>query len=291
MAAGRPAPGPLILDGIRLASERRFRLRERAERVTRRRDRAPCLALVAFGNAGRAPHVQRKIESAHAAGVVAVPLIVPASASTDDALQKMHDGIASRSWDGVFLQFPFPDSVDGDRLAASIPEHADVDVMTPAGIRRYLGDETADPPVTVAAGLALLDAYDVPVAAADGVVIAEPGPFATMFREALVRRSAGMRPVLEPERAAGNIGGAELVIVAAARPGFLPAQAIPAGAVVIDAGYFNPGGRGDVDASGGMDHLRAIARVPGGIGPMTVSMLIERVIQYAERPEPGRVPE
>ncbi len=79
-----------------------------------------------------------------------------------------------------------------------------------------------------------------------------------------------------------QVGRHRLVVVAAGRPGAVSAQAMAPGTVAIDLGYHNTGGRGDIDTTGGFDHLRAIAPVPGGIGPMTVSVLIERTIAAAE---------
>ena len=80
---------------------------------------------------------------------------------------------------------------------------------------------------------------------------------------------------------------AQLVVVTAARPGLVRAVDHAEGAVVIDVGYYNAGGRGDVDVTGGTAHLRALAPVPGGIGPATIAMLVERVIEFAEGSSDG----
>jgi methylenetetrahydrofolate dehydrogenase (NADP+)/methenyltetrahydrofolate cyclohydrolase len=79
-----------------------------------------------------------------------------------------------------------------------------------------------------------------------------------------------------------SLAECRLVVVSAAHPGIVSAGWLAPDAVAIDAGYFNEGGVGDIDVSDGFGHLRALAPVPGGIGPMTISMLIERVIERAE---------
>ena len=227
------------------------------------------------------PFTARKTRACEAAGVEAEPVVLSAEMTTDAARQVVR-GLPRREVDAVFLEFPFPPQIDGDALMAVVPETLDVDVMTTGRIRRYLEDSEGPPPLTVEAALALLDGYDVDITGLDGVVVGEPSPFTAMFREALARRGARMRPLMAPDAAAGGIGDAGLVVAVAARPRLMRAGDLPAGAVVIDAGYFNPGGRGDIDTSGGVDHLSALAPVPGGIGPMTVSVLVERVIAFAE---------
>lgn len=280
--------GPVLLDGARLSAERAPGLAARAAAVTRERGRAPRLGLVAFeGDDGGALYIPRKVRACTAAGIAVIPEILPSSADTDRARGAVAAMVEAESPDAVFVEFPFPAHVDGDAVVAAVPESLDVDVMTDGRTRRYLEDAEGPPPLTVSAALALLDAYDIGIAGLRGVVVAEAFPFTVMFSQALARRGARMAPILPPESAdlAERVGEAGLVVVAASSPGLLSAADLAAGAVVIDAGYFNPGGRGDIDTTAGTGHLRALAPVPGAIGPMTVSMLVERVIEFArERP-------
>ena len=281
------AAGPVLLDGRRLARERTPGLAARAAQTAQRRGRPPRLLLVAFaGPDGRAPSAELKLRACASVGVEATPILLAAGAGTDDVRRAIADGLAAHSPDAVFVEFPFPEGVDGDAVMAFVPEPLDVDVMTPGRIRRYLDEGAGVPPLTVAAALALLDRYDVSVAGLDGIVIAEPSPFAEMFRAALARRDARMRPLVPPTAPdlARQIGAAKLVVAAAARPGLIDSAMLAPGTVAIDGGYYNPGGRGDIDLAGGTSHLAALAPVPGGLGPMTVSMLLERTIEFAASP-------
>jgi len=281
------AAGPVLLDGRRLARERAPGLAARAAETARQRGRPPQLLLVAFaGPDGRAPSAELKLRACQQAGIGAAPILLPAGAGTDDVRRAIADGLAAHAPDAVFVEFPFPEVVDGDAVMASVPESLDVDVMTPGRIRRYLDEGAGVPPLTVAAALALLDRYGVSVAGLDGIVVAEPSPFAEMFRAALARRGARMRPLLPPTAPdlPEQIGAARLVVAAAARPGLIDSALLAPGTVAIDGGYYNPGGRGDIDSAGGTAHLAALAPVPGGLGPMTVSMLLERTIEFAASP-------
>lgn len=277
--------GPLVLDGARLARERVPGLAARAAAVTRTRGHAPRLGLVAFAPDDRGPaYVPRKVRACEAAGVAVLPLLFPWSASTDEVRSGIARMVAAERVDGIFVEFPFPDGVDGDAVVAEVPETLDVDVMTEGRVRRYLDARVGPPPVTVSAALELLDAFDVDVAGRAGVVVAEPSPFTIMFREALARRGARMAPLLAPRAPdlAQRLAEAGLVVAAASSPGVVTTADLAAGVVAIDVGYFNAGGRGDIDLSPGTAHLGALAPVPGAIGPMTVSVLVERVIAFAE---------
>lgn len=274
--------GPIILDGRALARSRAAELARRAAAITAARGRPPRLALVAFAPQGETPRfLRRKLQACEATGLEAVPRVLPDSIESRRA-REVAESLADLKPDGIFLEFPFPEHIDAAEIVDAVPPVMDVDVMTPARIRRYLNDSDGQPPITVDAMLALLDAHGVGVAGLDTVVVAEAGPFAEMFRQALARRGARVRPLQPPDDASPAVRDAELIVSAAARPGLLRSTELAAGAVAIDAGYFNPGGRGDIDTSGGIAHLRALAPVPGAIGPMTVSMLIQRVIEFAE---------
>lgn len=277
---------PVILDGTRLAARRAPLIGQRAAAVRERRGHPPRMLLVAFGDEhGRVPHVERKLRAFTGVGVDVAPLILPPGTGTADAIARMDDVIAGTAFDGVFLQFPFPDNIDGDAVSARIPVALDVDVMTPERTECFMVGTDPLPPVTVSAGLLLVDAYDIDIAGLDGVVIADESPFSLMFRAAFERRGARMRELVPPHAAHVRecLRSAQLVIVAAAVPSVITSTDVASGAVAIDVGYFNPGGRGDIDLSAGIDHLGAIAPVPGGIGPMTVSALMERVVRFAER--------
>jgi methylenetetrahydrofolate dehydrogenase (NADP+)/methenyltetrahydrofolate cyclohydrolase len=276
----------LILDGAALARQRAPVIAGRAAAVRDRRGYAPAVAIVAFSDErGRVPHVERKLLACDSAGVDAVLVTIPHGTSTRDAVGRMRDALATGRFDALFLQFPFPGAIDGDALAAAIPVALDVDIMTPVRIAHFMNGLDHLPPVTVAAGLLLLDAYNVSIRDLRGIVIADESPFALMFRAALAVRGADMGPLVPPAARdlLERVHAAELVVVAAGTPGLVKSTLLSTGAVAIDVGYFNPHGRGDIDLAPGIDHLAALSPVPGGIGPMTVSTLVERVVMFAEQ--------
>lgn len=276
---------PLILDGDTVARNRVPRLRTRAHAVLEARGTAPRLLLVAFeGPDGEAPWVSAKLRACAEAGVDVRTLILPGDVDPHDARTRFHDSVANARADGVFVQVPFPQDFDGEILSASIPPETDIDVMRPDGVQGFLSGRWLTPPLTVTATLTLLEAHNIRPSGHTAVVIGDPTPFNRMFRATLDRRGAGAAIVSRsaPDVTA-RLAEATLVVTSIVRPGAIRSRDLAPGAIVIDGGYFNPGGVGDVDLSYGSDHLKALAPVPGGIGPMTVSALIEAVVSGAEK--------
>ncbi|HEX2166383.1 MAG TPA: tetrahydrofolate dehydrogenase/cyclohydrolase catalytic domain-containing protein [Longimicrobiales bacterium] len=276
----------LILDGTALARRRQPLIAARAESVRSRRGRAPSFVIIAFGDEqGHVPHIARKQRMCAEAGLDVTVLIIPPGTDTDAALARMRQVLTEREFDGVFVQVPFPDTMDGDAFVSALPVALDIDIMTAERTARYMNGIDALPPVTVAAALLLLDEYGVSIEGRRGIVVADEHPFSLMLRAALVLRGADMQALVDPADADlyERVGAADLVVVSAAMPGLVQSTTLAPGTVAMDVGYFNPGGRGDIDVTGGIDHLAAICPVPGGIGPMTISALLERVVLFAEQ--------
>lgn len=275
-----------LLDGKALAARRLPELRARALALVAARGRVPLLGILGFADAsGKVPHVAPKLRAAEACGIDVRVVAVPEGASLDDLLTAMRQLCAQPGLDGVFVQFPYPDANWGAEIEALIPPSLDVDVMAPFEVERYLRDPEMLPPVTVSAALMLVDDAALTLDGRSGVVVAEASPFAEMFRLAFARRGARMAELVAPADAAtdARVHEAGVVIVAAGAPATIDATKLAAGAIAIDVGYFNAGARGDIANAETARHLDAIVPVPGGIGPTTISALLERVILFAER--------
>jgi methylenetetrahydrofolate dehydrogenase (NADP+)/methenyltetrahydrofolate cyclohydrolase len=275
-----------ILDGSALAARRLPGLRARVQALVAARGREPLLGILGFADAsGKVPHVAPKLRAAESCGIAVELATLPPGVTLDETSFAVEALRAMPGLDGLFVQFPYPDPSWAATVEALIPSALDVDVMAPAEVERYFADPTVLPPVTVSAALALMDDARLALAGRAGVVVAEPSPFAEMFRLAFTRRGVQMSELVPPSGAHDDarVRQAALVIVAAGSPGCVDAASLAEGAIAIDVGYFNPGARGDIANATTARHLDAVVPVPGGIGPMTISALLERVILFAER--------
>jgi methylenetetrahydrofolate dehydrogenase (NADP+) / methenyltetrahydrofolate cyclohydrolase len=273
-----------ILDGAALAAARAPLLAEHGARIEARNGRPATLLLVAFaGPDGRAPWVRGKLNACAAAHVRVHPLVVSGDADTASALAAMSQAIRAEQPDAVFVQTPCPASIDEAALSDAIPLDADVDVMSADGIARFMNTPDAEPPLTIAAALMLLDHHGVTLRDTGAVVVSQDSAFARMLVESLRRRGAVEAHTVDAGDGSlrQQVGDADVVVAAAGMPGVIRADLLRPGAVAVDLGYFNPGGRGDIDTSYGTGHLSALMPVPGGVGPMTVSALVERTLRFA----------
>jgi methylenetetrahydrofolate dehydrogenase (NADP+) / methenyltetrahydrofolate cyclohydrolase len=274
----------ITLDGTSLATRRADGIAAGAAAVVMRRGRAPRLLLMAAADErGRVPHAAAKLRACAAAGIEVVPLIIDAGASTPSAQHALSAAIAEWRPDAVFVQLPLPAGIREEAITSVIPAESDVDIMSPERVQRYMAAPGELPALTISAALLLLEAHAVSLAGRRGVLVAEESSFSLMFREALSRMGAYMEPLVAPASVdvRSRVSRADLVVVAAGQPGLLHTGMLARGTVALDIGYFNEGGRGDIDVSPGIEHLAAIMPVPGGVGPMTVSALLERVVQFA----------
>lgn len=283
----------LTLDGRALAKERERAVRRRATEVTEARGRPPRLLILAFGDeGGSAPWIGGKVRGCRAVGIEVHTLVIPPGIGTAETRVRFHHAVQTARADAVFVQFPFPAGFDGAALCEAIPPESDIDLMHPDRVRRHLAGEATAPPLTVRAILALLDAHEVSLADEPTTVVAHDTPFDQTLVEAFRRRGAVARMVPPPPRReagpsaarewAARIADSRIIITSLGEPGAIASDHLPTNAVVVDGGYFNPGGRGDLDLTTGVGHLRALAPVPGGVGPMTVSLLLEAVVERAE---------
>lgn len=278
-------PDSTILDGAGLAAARMPALAARAAAITRRNGRPPCLALVAFGTPGKGPPwLARKRRAAAAAGIAVREVALTTETSADAFAEVLHTLASDPVVDGIFVQYPLPGGRVADSVFATIPVDRDVDAMSPAAWRRFEAG-TGPPPATVDAALALLDASGIVIGDRSIRVVGEPGHLARAFEIAFDRRGAQPLPRVAPDDPdlPHLCAEAGILVALAERPGAVRSEWLAGGAIAIDGGYFNAGGSGDIDTADGIAHLSALVPVPGGLGPMTVSVLIERTITAAER--------
>jgi methylenetetrahydrofolate dehydrogenase (NADP+) / methenyltetrahydrofolate cyclohydrolase len=228
-------------------------------------------------------YIRNKHKAALEAGIDARDHRLPEDASEDDVLGLVAELNASDEIDGILVQLPLPPGIDENRVIRSVEPVRDVDGFHPFNAGQlYLGEPT-HVPATPLGILALLDEYAVELQGARAVVIGRSGIVGKPTAHLLLQRNATVT-VCHSRTAdlAGRAREADVLVVATGRPGLVGAGDVKEGAAVVDVGVNRTerGVIGDVDPAVA-ERAGLITPVPGGVGPMTIAMLLRSTLRAA----------
>lgn len=276
-----------LIDGRALSRQLRQGLRERVLGMAKKGVH-PGLAVVLVGDdpASRV-YVDNKIKACTECAVRSVLHRMPASVGESEVLDLIGKLGADPAVNGILVQLPLPAHIGLRKVLESIPVDKDVDGFHLYNVGGLVVGDTIFPPCTPFGVQRLLDSTGIDPAGKNVVVVGASNivgkPMALMLlqREATVTICHAKTRDLSMHTLA-----ADILVVAAGKPGLIAATMVKPGAVVIDVGINRlKDGRivGDVDFEGVRRRAAWITPVPGGVGPMTVTMLIENVVHSAER--------
>lgn len=283
-----------ILDGKSLAAELRAEIAADAAAFRAAHGRAPGLGVILVGDdpASRS-YVTSKQKACAAAGIQSREIALPATASQAEILAAVRQLNEDEATDGVLVQLPLPDStMEADVLAAVDPAK-DVDGFHALNIGRLVQGKPALAPCTPCGVLELLRRAGIPLAGANVVVIGRSQIVGRPLSILLSQKGTDATVTLCHTRTRDlpqHTRAADIVIVAAGRPNTLTADMVKPGAVVVDVGVNRVpdasrarGYRlvGDVDFAAVAARASAITPVPGGVGPLTVAMLLRNTLTAA----------
>jgi len=228
-------------------------------------------------------YIGRKHEAAREAGIEAHDHKLPAETSEDDLL-RLVDGLnADDSVDGILVQLPLPDHINESRVLRAVSPRKDVDGFHPASAGQLYLDEPTFVPATPLGIMALLQEYDVPLEGKRAVVIGRSTIVGKPVALLLLRANATVT-ICHSRTAdlARHVSEADVVVAAVGKPGVVSKAMVKPGAAVVDVGMnrTEEGLRGDVDPdAAGVAGL--MTPVPGGVGPMTIAMLLQNTVKAA----------
>ena len=254
----------------------------------RARGVTPRLAVVLVGrDPGSQVYVGRKRAACEAVGIQAQDHLFPEGLDEASLLGLVRELNAERAVHGILVQLPLPGNVDEDRVISAVDPAKDVDGFHPENLGRLLVGAPTVVPGTPAGIVEILDHYGIELKGADAVVVGRSRivgkPLAQLF---LMRHATVTVCHTRTRDLPAHTRRADVLAVAAGRPGVVRADMVRADSVVIDVGTNRlPDGRlvGDVDFAGVEPRVRAITPVPGGVGPMTVAMLMKNTLAAARR--------
>jgi methylenetetrahydrofolate dehydrogenase (NADP+)/methenyltetrahydrofolate cyclohydrolase len=275
------APARLI-DGTALARRSLADTAAAVARLQARTGRPPTLATVLVGDdPASATYVRMKSRRCADVGIRSLCVDLPRDATTARVVAAVAELAADPSVHGILVQHPVPPPLDRRAVFEAIPLAKDVDGVTAAALGRTLLGMPAYPACTPAGIMRLLSEYAVPLDGADAVVVGRSPILGRPMASMLINAHATVTLCHSRTRdLPAVVGRADVLIVAIGRPRFVQGDWIKRGAVVIDAGY-NPGNVGDVDFAPAAARAGLITPVPGGVGPVTIAVLLEHVVAAA----------
>jgi methylenetetrahydrofolate dehydrogenase (NADP+) / methenyltetrahydrofolate cyclohydrolase len=276
-----------ILDGKATAAEVKADLKERVAALAAR-GILPGLGTILVGDdPGSRAYVAGKHRDCAQVGVASIRRDLPASATQAEVEQAVEELNADPACTGYIVQLPLPSGLDDKRVLNLMDPAKDADGLHPVNLGKLVLGEEAPLPCTPRGIVALLRRYGVEIAGAEVTVIGRGITVGRALGLLLTRRSENATVTLchtGTKDLAAHTRGADIVVVAAGRPGLLTADMVKPGAAVLDVGITRTeaGLAGDV-APDVASVAGWIAPMPGGVGPMTRAMLISNVVEAAER--------
>ncbi|HET7360065.1 MAG TPA: bifunctional methylenetetrahydrofolate dehydrogenase/methenyltetrahydrofolate cyclohydrolase FolD [Rhodanobacteraceae bacterium] len=276
-----------LLDGKRIAQELLTRIGQRvAERVAGGLP-APGLAVVLVGDdPASAVYVRNKRRACHEVGFRSFDFDLPAGTGQDELLALIDRLNADPDVHGILVQSPLPAHIDEDVLVDRIDPAKDVDGFHAVNVGRLVLRRLGLRPCTSKGVMTLLGHTDRPVRGRHAVIVGVSNHVGRpLVLELLIAGCTVTCCHKFTDGLAGFVGQADILVVAAGKPGLVRGEWIKPGAVVIDVGINRlDDGRlvGDVEFAAAAERASWITPVPGGVGPMTVATLIENTLEAAE---------
>jgi methylenetetrahydrofolate dehydrogenase (NADP+) / methenyltetrahydrofolate cyclohydrolase len=230
-------------------------------------------------------YIRLKHRASTEAGIRSRDVRLPETALEDEVIATVAELNADDDVDGILVQLPLPAAIDDARVIAAIDPVKDIDGLHPLNLGRLFLGRPALVGATPLGVLELLDEYGVQLEGAEAVVIGRSDIVGKPVAHLLLQRHATVTICHSRTRdLAAVVGRADVVVAAVGVPGLVRGDWIKPGATVIDVGITRTDERlvGDV-ASDAVERAGLLTPVPGGVGPMTIAMLLHNAVQAARR--------
>jgi methylenetetrahydrofolate dehydrogenase (NADP+)/methenyltetrahydrofolate cyclohydrolase len=275
-----------LIDGTAVARRVREDVAKGVEKLLAAGGTAPGLATVLIGDDPASEvYVRNKRRLSAAAGMNDLHRHLPGDVDQATAAALIDELAADPAVSGILLQLPTPPQLDSEALLARIPAEKDVDGLTTVNAGLLAQGRPGLRPCTPSGVIVLLDQYDVPLQGAEAVVVGRSVLVGKPMAQLLLERNATVTVCHSRTRDLPAVcRRADVLVVAAGIPGLIGADAVKPGATVIDVGIHRSedGLRGDVDTAAVAEVAGKITPVPGGVGPMTIAMLLANTLTAAK---------
>jgi methylenetetrahydrofolate dehydrogenase (NADP+) / methenyltetrahydrofolate cyclohydrolase len=274
-----------VIDGKAVSAAVRERVREEVSAYRVEARRVPVLATVLVGSdPGSEIYVRNKRRACEEVGMESVHHGLDAATSEAELLDLVARLGADPEVDGILVQLPLPEQIDPEAVVAAIDPGKDVDGLTPVNAGLLAHGIPGLVPCTPAGVMELLRHEEVELEGAEAVVVGRSRLVGVPVARLLLAADATVTVCHSRTRdLAGTCRRADVLVAAVGVPELIGAEAVKPGAVVIDVGInrLEDGLHGDVDYDAAAEVAAAITPVPGGVGPMTIAMLLVNTLQAA----------
>src|SRR4051794_18963590 len=274
-----------VIDGKAVAAAVRKRVRGEVEALTGQLGRAPGLATVLVGDdPASAIYVRRKREACEEVGIRSFHHEPDASVSQEDLIDLVRELNDDDQVDGILVQLPLPDQIDSAFVIGELDPGKDVDGLTPISAGWLARGEPGLVPCTPRGIMELIASAGVDPAGKEAVIVGRSNLVGRPLLSLLLGANATVTICHSRTRDLGEVcRRAEILVAAAGQPRLVGGDMIRPGATVVDVGTnrTDDGLVGDVDFDAAKEVAGAITPVPGGVGPMTIAMLLANTVQAA----------
>ena len=276
-----------LIDGKALAAKMQAELKVKVDKL-KEADNVPGLAVILVGEDPASQiYVRNKARQATAIGLNSSVVRLPETVTEQELLDLIEQYNQSEQWHGILVQLPLPEHISEEKVLLAIDPEKDVDGFHPMNMGRLWSGNPLMIPSTPAGIMEMFREYDVELSGKRAVVIGRSNIVGKPMAQLLMMADATVTIAhSKTENLRELTKEADVLVVAIGRDRMIKAEDVKEGAVVIDVGMNrDEDGKlhGDVDFDEVKDVASLITPVPGGVGPMTITMLMEQTVRAASR--------
>lgn len=276
-----------LIDGKKISQEIKDELKEKVAEY-RKEGKKAALAVVQVGNdPASSVYVRNKKNACAYIGIESVSYEIPEETTEEELLQLIDELNGREDINGILVQLPLPEHIDEEKIILAISPEKDVDGFHPQSAGAMMIGSRGFLPCTPAGVIQLLKRSGVGIEGKHCVVIGRSNIVGKPMAMLMLRENATVTIAHSRTKNLKELcRQADILIVAVGKPKFITADYVREGAVVIDVGIHRLEGKklcGDVDFDSVEPHASAITPVPGGVGPMTIAMLMNNCVETMER--------
>ena len=277
-----------IIDGKLVSSEVRKKLALEVAEFKAASGVTPGLAVILVGNdPASAVYVRNKHKGCEEAGMNSYQIYLPEETTEEELLEKIDELNSDKNVHGILVQLPLPKHISEDKVIAKISEGKDVDAFNTSNVGKIVTGKYSFLPCTPAGIMELLKFYEVDISGKECVVIGRSNIVGKPMALLLLAENGTVTVCHSRTKNLAEVTKrADILIVAIGRAKFISADMVKDGAVVIDVGINrldNGKLAGDVNFEEVAPKASYITPVPGGVGPMTITMLLENTLTAAKK--------